>query len=199
MSSSRSPVRQSHRTRSPEKGVIEQHHDRIIKLENTIKTLSKDLYRDLKSHKDGLIDHQDSLKSHKAGLIDHRDTLNIHQDDLRNHRDHIQKLLSDITILQNKVTQLEKDLQYERKQHEHQIETLTDSLNESREQIQALLDYCFTDRSRWKEGISTSGQARSIDTLDVRKEGACSSSIQNECSSPIPSLSSGELPYSKNE
>ena len=32
------------------------------------------------------------------------------------------------------------------------VETLHQSLAESRDQIQALLDYCFTDRSKWKEG-----------------------------------------------
>ena len=32
------------------------------------------------------------------------------------------------------------------------IDTLTTALNESRDQIQALLDYCFTDRSGWLEG-----------------------------------------------
>ena len=35
---------------------------------------------------------------------------------------------------------------------EHAVEALTEAQNESREQIQALLDYCFTDRSLWKEG-----------------------------------------------
>ena len=35
---------------------------------------------------------------------------------------------------------------------EQTVETLTNAQNESREQIQALLDYCFTDRSKWKEG-----------------------------------------------
>lgn len=35
---------------------------------------------------------------------------------------------------------------------EQAVETLTEAQNESREQIQALLDYCFTDRSKWKEG-----------------------------------------------
>ena len=33
-----------------------------------------------------------------------------------------------------------------------QILELQDALNETRQQVQALLDYCFTDRSKWKEG-----------------------------------------------
>lgn len=33
------------------------------------------------------------------------------------------------------------------------ISQLTEAQNESRERIQALLDYCFTDRSAWKEGM----------------------------------------------
>jgi hypothetical protein len=36
-----------------------------------------------------------------------------------------------------------------------QIDELVKAQNESREQIQALLDYCFTDKSRWKEGRGT--------------------------------------------
>lgn len=38
------------------------------------------------------------------------------------------------------------------KHYEEIIQKLTEALNESREQIQALLDFCFTDRSKWKEG-----------------------------------------------
>lgn len=60
------------------------------------------------------------------------------------------------------------------------------ALDESREQIQALLDFCFTDRSKWREGRKES----------IRDE----DNINSEDSlPPIPSLSSGELPYPKNE
>jgi hypothetical protein len=31
-------------------------------------------------------------------------------------------------------------------------DTLVNSMNETRDQVQALLDYCFTDKSKWKEG-----------------------------------------------
>lgn len=41
-----------------------------------------------------------------------------------------------------------------------EITKLTESQNESREQIQALLDYCFTDRSPWKEGIDNPKQSK---------------------------------------
>ena len=37
-------------------------------------------------------------------------------------------------------------------QLDNNVETLTNALNETKEQVQALLDYCFTDRSNWKEG-----------------------------------------------
>jgi hypothetical protein len=36
-----------------------------------------------------------------------------------------------------------------------EIDRLTEALNESRQQIQALMDFCFADRSKWKEGQGT--------------------------------------------
>ena len=66
-----------------------------------------------------------------------------------------------ITELTTRMENLEKD-----------NEELQRALDETREQVQALLDYCFTDRSKWKEGASTSSQAGSGGTLDDRKEGA---------------------------
>lgn len=57
-------------------------------------------------------------------------------------------------------------------EHQKQIDDLTTALNESREQIQALLDFCFTDRSKWKEGASIFSSAEDRCTPDVRREGA---------------------------
>ncbi len=54
-------------------------------------------------------------------------------------------------------------------EQQKQIDDLTTAVNESREQIQALLDYCFTDRSKWKEGASRS----------INEEGASSISRSN--------------------
>ena len=61
-------------------------------------------------------------------------------------------------------------------EHQKQIDDLTTALNESREQIQALLDFCFTDRSKWKEGASIFSSAEDRCTPDVRREGASRSS-----------------------
>lgn len=35
------------------------------------------------------------------------------------------------------------------------IDELTEALNETREKLQACLDFCFTDRSKWKEGTQS--------------------------------------------
>jgi hypothetical protein len=37
------------------------------------------------------------------------------------------------------------------KEMNENITELTEALNESRDQIQALLDYCFADKSRWNQ------------------------------------------------
>ncbi len=37
---------------------------------------------------------------------------------------------------------------------EQTVEELTIALNESRDRIQALMDFCFADKSAWKEGQS---------------------------------------------
>lgn len=55
-------------------------------------------------------------------------------------------------------------------EQQKQIDDLTTALNESREQIQALLDFCFTDRSKWKEGASRSISAEDRCTPDVRRK-----------------------------
>ena len=53
------------------------------------------------------------------------------------------------------------------------MEELVVAQNESREKIQALLDYCFTDKSQWKEGASISSSAGNRCTLSVSEEGQC--------------------------
>lgn len=51
-------------------------------------------------------------------------------------------------------------------QLKNKISELTESLNETREQVQALLDYCFTDKSRWKEGSSNIMKGAEIEKKD---------------------------------
>lgn len=58
------------------------------------------------------------------------------------------KSLSWHTVTPDQFDQLTQRVQ----ELETSVETLTQALNESREQIQALLDYCFADKSKWKEG-----------------------------------------------
>ncbi len=57
------------------------------------------------------------------------------------------------------------------KKLEEMMEELVVAQNESREKIQALLDYCFTDKSQWKEGASISSSAGNRCTLSVSEEG----------------------------
>ncbi len=56
------------------------------------------------------------------------------------------------------------------KKLEETVEALVVAQNESREQIQALLDYCFTDRSQWKEGASISSSDKITLSSSVSKE-----------------------------
>ena len=107
--------------------------------------------------------------SHQVERV-HRDTEHIH-DILDEHHDHIGKISNhsheNIFRLESK---FHTDLYNEQEQRincEEKIEQLTDALNESREKIQALLDFCFTDRSKWKEGAPTSNLTGSRGTLDV--------------------------------
>ena len=64
-------------------------------------------------------------------------------------------------------------------EQQKQIDDLTTAVNESREQIQALLDYCFTDRSKWKEGASRSIRDGTGRAPSVNEEGASSISRSN--------------------
>lgn len=57
------------------------------------------------------------------------------------------------------------------KKLEEMMEELVVAQNESREKIQALLDYCFTDKSQWKEGASISSSAGNRCTLSISEEG----------------------------
>lgn len=52
------------------------------------------------------------------------------------------------------IKEYRKDIATLLEEHRKDIETLVDALNETRTQVQALLDYCFTDRSQWKEGVT---------------------------------------------
>ena len=50
-------------------------------------------------------------------------------------------------VISDKILDLESSI----KELGEDIIKLTKALNESRDQIQALLDYCFVDKSRWKQ------------------------------------------------
>jgi len=52
----------------------------------------------------------------------------------------------------NEAEKLNKKLVTHISRLDDNIDTLTKVLNETRDQVQALLDYCFTDRRNWKEG-----------------------------------------------
>lgn len=66
------------------------------------------------------------------------------------------------------------------KKLEETVDALVVAQNESREKIQALLDYCFTDRSRWKEGQCHSSSAGNRCTLSVSEEGAPSANEEGK-------------------
>jgi len=53
---------------------------------------------------------------------------------------------SHITV-SNRISELELSI----KEMTENITELTEALNESRDQIQALLDYCFVDKTRWNQ------------------------------------------------
>jgi hypothetical protein len=61
------------------------------------------------------------------------------------------KTLHSSSQLQTLQQQLQEQIAINNEQTEA-IAQLEKSLNETREQVQALLDYCFTDRTKWKEG-----------------------------------------------
>ena len=89
--------------------------------------------------------------------------------------------VSDMSVNGNLIVKKEirnKELEGRLKKLEDMVESLVEAQNESRDQIQALLDYCFTDRSRWKEGPrewQREGQSDE-DTLTLR----CTSNIEDE-------------------
>lgn len=76
-----------------------------------------------------------------------------------------------LVSLEKRVEETERTIEKRMTEMEKAMETLVISQNESREQIQALLDFCFTDRSKWKEGASCSVSDGTGRTPDVRKEG----------------------------
>ena len=76
-----------------------------------------------------------------------------------------------LVSLEKRVEETERAIEKRMTEMEKAMETLVISQNESREQIQALLDFCFTDRSKWKEGASCSVSDGTGRTPDVRKEG----------------------------
>ena len=142
---------------------------------NTINSIG----RSVKSHHDRLHRHSDKIKTQndKIGDCDTRIiTLN------QRLNQHTTVMNGNVKLLCERILDLEEKLKVQQGEHQHQINVLVRSLDESREQIQALLDFCFTDRSRWKEGIAS--------ILSARDEG-----IKQEDPLPlIPSFSSGELP-----
>ena len=75
-----------------------------------------------------------------------------------------------LVSLEKRVEETERTIEKRMTEMEKAMETLVISQNESREQIQALLDFCFTDRSKWKEGASWSVSDGTGCTPDVRKE-----------------------------
>ncbi len=148
------------------------HHSRHHSRHHSEESTSAEIKRTLEEQDDRITSIEKSFRRWcNQGENNKKNISNIY-DRLIDHRDYLKTYEDKILRLE---TTLQRDLHYERerrKECEGRIDELTRALNESREKIQALLDFCFTDKSQWKEGAVHSGFAGVNCTLDVRKEDA---------------------------
>lgn len=72
------------------------------------------------------------------------------RDDFRELRDQVRELRE----VRDEINTLREQYEEMRDEMRDDINNLTAAMNESRQNLQAVMDFCFTDRSRWKEGQS---------------------------------------------
>lgn len=124
--------------------------------------------------------HRDKSRSyhkshHKSHHRSDSSSFSDSDSDCSNQSKQIKEMTAELAKCQEKIVELTTRMETLEKDNEE----IQQALNETREQVQALLDYCFTDRSKWKEGMINSVGTK-LDPIHSEEGQLCPNSVETK-------------------